>query len=210
MRGRPYRVLLAVSGGTLVIFGAMTIMTTGSRADDSDGDSRVKRGFEVAPVPLHLAGKNRGRVGLGSYFVNVTSGCNDCHTNPPYTRDPYTIGVGVKQVNTAGYLGGGQDFGIVVSRNLTPDKAGKPAGLTLSDFLFVMKTGTDLDHWHPSFPPPFDTLNGKLLQVMPWSILQDMVDDDLRAIYEYLSTIPCLEGDPGNPNGSDTHFRRCR
>src|SRR5215471_6007299 len=36
-----------------------------------------------------------------------------------------------------------------------------------------------------------------------------LVEDDLRAIYEYLSTIPCLEGDPGNPNGSDTHFRRC-
>jgi hypothetical protein len=112
-------------------------------------------------------------------------------------------------VKTAVYLGGGQGFGIVVSRNLTPDKTGRPAGLSMSDFLFVMKTGIDLDHWHPTFPPPNNIYNGRLLQVMPWPILQNLLDDDLQAIYEYLSAVPCLEGDPGNPKGSDTHGMRC-
>ena len=199
--------LLAEGAGIVAIVAALAAVAAPTRADENVGDARVRRGFEVAPVPLNLAGRNRARVGLGSYFVNVTSGCNDCHTNPPYTRDPYTIGVSRKEVNAAGYLGGGQDFGIVFSRNLTPDKTGKPAGLSLSDFLLVLRTGVDVDHWHSNLPPP---LNGNLLQVMPWSILQDMVEDDLKAIYQYLTAIPCLEGDPGNPNGSDTHNQRCR
>ena len=44
---------------------------------------------------------------------------------------------------------------------------------------------------------------------MPWPIYANMNDHDLRAIYEYLSAIPCLEGDPGNPAGADTHGHRC-
>ena len=31
---------------------------------------------------------------------------------------------------------------------------------------------------------------GQLLQVMPWPVYQTISDDDLRAIYEYLSAIP--------------------
>jgi hypothetical protein len=45
---------------------------------------------------------------------------------------------------------------------------------------------------------------------MPWPTYSKMSDRDLRAIYEYLSAIPCLEGDPGNPAGSDTHGQRCQ
>ena len=60
----------------------------------------------------------------------------------------------------------------------------------------------DMDHLHPTcsgapdgtcLPPPFD---GALLQIMPWPIYHNMTDHDLRAIYEYLSAIPCIEGPP--------------
>jgi hypothetical protein len=40
-------------------------------ADDGSEESKVRRGFEVAPVPLNLANKNRALVGLGSYIENV-------------------------------------------------------------------------------------------------------------------------------------------
>jgi hypothetical protein len=45
-------------------------------------------------------------------------------------------------------------------------------------------------------PPPFD---GDLLQIMPWPIYHNMTDRDLRAIYEYLSAIPCITG-PSAPS----------
>jgi hypothetical protein len=39
-------------------------------------------------------------------------------------------------------------------------------------------------------------LNGALLQIMPWPTFQNMDDHDLRAMYEYLSAIPCIAGPP--------------
>lgn len=164
-------------------------------ADDdesnSDGsNSRIKRGFEIAPVHLNLEGKNRVLVGLGSYIVNAQGGCNDCHTHPSYTDGGDPFKGQPKQINAAQYLTGGRQFGPFTSRNLTPDpNTGLPADLTFKQFLEVIRKGTDFDLKHPMISP--------LLQVMPWPVYQDMTDRDLRAVYEYLSAIPSL---PDNPN----------
>ena len=42
--------------------------------------------------------------------------------------------------------------------------------------------------------PAMQPFNGDLLQIMPWYAYQDVTDHDLRAIYEYLSAIPCISG----------------
>src|SRR5439155_17586828 len=57
----------------------------GLGADDSSAESRIQRGFQIAPVPLNLAGKNLALVGLGSYIMNAASDCNSCHNGgqPP-------------------------------------------------------------------------------------------------------------------------------
>jgi len=193
---------------------------------DNDDESKIKTGFAIAPVPLNLKGKNRALVGLGSYLVNAAGDCNGCHTQSAQTEySPGGVpffGQHPAVVNPAVYLGGGNSFGNfgaveIVSRNLTPDKTGKPeGGNSFEDFVKIIRTGTDLDGWHPTcsatsgphcIQPPFD---GSLLQVMPWPTYQNMTDHDLRAIYEYLSAIPCIEGDPGNPEGSDTKGTRCK
>ena len=85
-----------------------------------------------------------------------------------------------KRINTAGYLAGGTAFGPFISANITPDAKGRPAGLTLNQFVDVMRTGRD-----PDDPT-------KLLQVMPWPAFQDMRYDDLKAVYIYLRAIPSL------------------
>jgi len=150
--------------------------------DDHDGnESKIQRGFAIAPVHLDLRGKNRALVGLGSYIVNAQGGCNDCHTAPPFAPggDPF---VGQpEQVNAAAYLGGGTHFGpFITSRNITPDANGLPSGLTRAQFIKALRTGIDKD--------------GAILQVMPWPVYGAMTDGDLKAIYEYLSSIPRLEG----------------
>ena len=184
--------------------------------EDSDRDAaRIRRGFEIAPVPLNLEGKNRALVGLGSYIVNAQADCDGCHSAGPATEyamggNPY-FGQPAK-VNPATYLGGGRDFGPfpgpgpfphIISRNLTPDKTGLPeGGHTFEEFREILRTGVDLDHLHPTctsgpdgtcLPPPFD---GNLLQIMPWPVHQNMTNHDIRAIYEYLRAIPCIEGPP--------------
>jgi len=175
----------------MVIAAGMSFNPMLAKADDDDGESRIKRGFEIAPVKLNLIEKNRALVGLGSYLVNAVAGCNDCHTFPNYAANHDPFQGQPKQVNVAGYLAGGRPFGPFISRNLTPDKTGLPEGGALfAQFLNTMRTGTDR-HALPAH---------RLLQVMPWPVFQDMTDHDLRAIYEYLRAIPCIEGEPGLPH----------
>ena len=82
-----------------LLVGVLTaIVTVATAASAAPGlgtlGQRVARGFEIAPVPLNLAGLDRDLVGLGSYLVNAAGGCNDCHTNPPYAAggDPFDLG----------------------------------------------------------------------------------------------------------------------
>jgi hypothetical protein len=227
-----------VAAGGLAILTAIVLSGTSSSSSrllpedvrDNKEASLIKLGFEIAPVPLNLTGKDRDLVGLGSYMVNAVGDCNGCHTGggPPNfnytaTGNPYFGQRAV--VDPTVYLSGGTDFGPalppgfydpgfggylgpdIISRNLTPDKTGRAeGGHTLSEFKQIIRTGIDLDHLHPTctdisptptpancLPPPND---GSVLQVMPWPTFQYMTDHQLDAIYEYLSSIPCLEGSP--------------
>jgi len=152
-------------------------------------NSKIQIGFAIAPVPLDLQGKNPALVGLGSYIVNAAGDCAGCHSNPQYADggDPHLGQPAV--IDQDGYLVGGAPlFGPFLPRNLTPNAAGLPAGLTLEEFLFVINTGTDVKHRPPFVPSEANDL----LQVMPWPVFRNMTDREHRAIYEYLRAIPCL------------------
>lgn len=192
------------AGKILVLCAAVFIGSVGVRslraADDNSEEAKVRIGLEIAPVPLNLAHKNRALVGLGSYIVNAVIGCNGCHSAGPPTQ--YLPGGNPffgqpEAINPATYLGGGRVFALtstinIVSRNLTPDHTGLPiGGDTFEEFRETIRTGVDPDQLHANLPPPFA---GTLLQIMPWPELRNMTDRDLRAIYEYLSAVPC------NPN----------
>ena len=159
---------------------------------DRDRDSRVIRGFKISPVRLNVAHKNLEKVGLGSYLINAVGSCNDCHTCPSYRtgHNPY-LGEPKPWINSANYLAGGVPFGPFTSANLTPDSHGRPAGLTLQQFIQVIRTGHDPDP-EPGHPP--------LLQVMPWPVLSNMTNEDLEAMYAYLSAIPPAQ--PGSCTGA--------
>ena len=216
---RSFKAAVAGTFAMIIIAGAFT----GSpREQSSRGDteeSKIQQGFAIAPVPLNLAGKNRALVGLGSYIVNAASGCNGCHSAGPQTEfaasgNPYLLPPvfsGETKVNPATYLGGGRDFGPfpgpgfphIISRNLTPDKTGLPVGgATFQEFITILRTGKDFDHLHPTCTGAPDgnclpfPLNGDLLQIMPWYSSQNASERDLEAMYEYLSSIPCIAGPP--------------
>jgi hypothetical protein len=214
---------------TYLMFGAFALLMTGlaveparaqTQITDPETIAKILKGFQISPVPINMQGKDPNLVGYGSYLVNAAGSCNDCHSAGATTEYvapgiPY-FGQQPTKVNPAVYLGGGDDFGAfpsstgnfphIISRNLTPDSSGLPfGGDTLQQFMQIIRTGVDLDHVHPTctgapdgkcIPAPFD---GNLLQIMPWPILQNLSDFDLQAIYEYVSTIPCLEGGPNEP-----------
>lgn len=171
---------IAAAGAAAAGLALMVLPAAGAAADEFS-QSQIQRGFEINPVPLDLKGKNRALVGLGSYIVN-SGGCSECHTNPSYAPGGNPFLGEPEQVNTAGFLAGGQHFGPFTSANITPDALGRPAGLTLEQFISTLRTG------HNPLDPP-----GTLLQVMPWPAFGKKTDRDLTAIYEYLRSIPSIE-----------------
>jgi len=198
----------------MVVLVGMLVSSPRGQAQVSDDTARIQQGLAIAPVPLNLVGLDPNLVGLGSYLVNAVGDCNGCHSAGAATEfatggNPF-FGQS-KVINKATYLGGGRDFGAlvpgsahIISRNLTPDKTGMPeGGRTFAEFVQILRTGVDLDNLHPPcsagninascVPPPF---NGNLLQIMPWFNLGAMTDNDLQAIYAYLSAIPCIAGPP--------------
>lgn len=214
---------IACASAAFAIIAIAVSVVPPQNAKAQSGDSRIQIGLAAAPVPLNMAGKNVALVGLGSYYVNVAGDCDGCHSAGPQTEfahggNPYFNQP--EQINPATYLGGGRDFGPlipgsahIISRNLTPDASGLPeGGDTFDQFVQIIRTGVDMDHLHPTcapgtppnascIPAPFD---GDLLQIMPWPNLRKLSDHDLRAIYEYLSTVPCVQG---NYPGESAH--RC-
>ena len=79
-----------------------------------------------------------------------------------------------------------------------PRRVATPASGVVADgyatFVDIIRHGYDTEGITP------------VLQVMPWPVYRNMSDNDLRAIYEYLTSIPCVEGTPGERT-NNTH--RC-
>jgi mono/diheme cytochrome c family protein len=115
----------------------------------------------------------------GRYLVESVANCWSCHTQ----RD-YNTGALV-----GAHLAGGRmpdDFNprrVWNPPNLTSDpRTGRLASLSEDDFVARMRTGRVI----PGSP-------------MPWPQFSRMHEDDLRAIYRYLKTLPPVEHDAGPP-----------
>ena len=142
----------------------------------------------------------------GQYLVTVL-GCNDCHTPmqpgpngpaPDMTRmlsghpasmqmpPPPTLPEGpwlwVGAATNTAYAG---PWGITFATNLTPDSTTGLARWTEEMFVNAIKTGKQmgLEEGRPILPP------------MPWPAYSNLSDEDLRAMYAYLQTIPAINNE---------------
>lgn len=121
----------------------------------------------TAPVPPpHLSTP----VKRGEWLVRV-AGCRDCHT-------PQNMGKPLPGLDLAGGWVMKGPWGTVASANITPD----PSGISYYDenlFLKVMHTGY---------------VNAReLAPIMPWWVHRGMTDEDLKAMFAYLRTVPPIK-----------------
>ena len=106
-------------------------------------------------------------IARGEYLVTLAS-CSSCHT-PRNQTGPTT------QLEFAGGATFKGPWGEVTSANITPD----PSGIGYYDeelFIKTLRTG------HVGAR--------QLSSIMPWGYFRNMTDDDLKAIFAYLRTLP--------------------
>jgi len=152
----------------------------------------------VGGPPLWAASEGGDLVSRGAYLM-AASGCADCHTpmkmgpkgpepdlsrqfsghpeqlklSPPPKADASWIWFG-SATNTA-YAG---PWGISYAANLTSDQETGLGSWKESEFVQALKTGKHAGVGRPIMPP------------MPWQALSHLTEDDLRAMFRYLQTVP--------------------
>lgn len=172
-----------------------------------------------APPPPPAAAKapEVSPVDRGKYIVN-TSGCHDCHTpmkmgpNGPepdmarmlsghpeavkVTKPFQAQGDYMAAVNATGTAWSGP-WGISYTMNLTPDQNTGIGIWTEDMFVKAIRTGKHMGT---------DT-SRDILPPMPWQMYRNLTDEDLKAVYAYLRTIPPVTNripDPVAPPAAPT------
>jgi mono/diheme cytochrome c family protein len=140
-----------------------------------------------------------GRVERGRYLVTAI-GCGGCHT--PKTMGPRgprsdtsrflaghpedsTLGpppplggdrwVAVSSWDTTAWAG---PWGVSYAANLTPDENTGIGSWSEETFVRALRTGRHMGVSRPILPP------------MPWGAFRNLTEEDLRAVYAYLRTVP--------------------
>lgn len=137
----------------------------------------------------------------GRYLVTV-AGCNDCHTpfkmgekgpEPDMTRmlsgHPQELRMPPAPAASGPWIWSGAatntafagPWGVSYATNLTPDENTGIGIWTEDVFVKTLKTGR---HWGVARP---------ILPPMPWQNYARMPDEDLKAVYAYLRTVPAVK-----------------
>jgi hypothetical protein len=172
---------------TVLSAAALIFLASGlGRAVSTPPDSQDQKPAGPAPVER------------GAYLVRAM-GCNDCHTpwklgprgpEPDMSRElsghpadlvmpaapklsgPWTWSGGVTNTAFAG------PWGTSFTANLTPDPETGLGKWTAETFIAALRTGRHEGKGRPLLPP------------MPWPMIRNLTDEDLRAVFAYLQSVP--------------------
>jgi len=130
----------------------------------------VKHAGDRLPVP------QGDSIAMGAYLVNAAD-CMGCHS--PFDEKSLDF-------KMDGWLSGGNEYSkpgyfTVTSANITPDSATGIGAWTEDMFLAKFRNYRD--------PKNYDMNPGKYNTLMPWTILANMKDEDIRYIYTYLRSV---------------------
>jgi hypothetical protein len=137
----------------------------------------------------------------GKYLVTIM-GCNDCHTplamtdhgperdwsrtlsghpeNVPVAAPP-TLGQGWMAATSPTMTAWSGPWGVSFTANLTPDPETGLGKWTDETFIAALRTGKHEGVGRPILPP------------MPYDMIRQASDDDLRAIFAYLHSLPPIK-----------------
>ena len=159
-----------------------------------------------AAPPPQAAAPAVSAVERGQYLVN-TAACHDCHTpakmgpngpEPDMERmlsghpenlkvdKPAKVDGPWMFAGTATFTAWSGPWGISYTANLTPHPSGLGAW-TEDMFIRAIRTGKHMGQSRPILPP------------MPWPVYKNFTDEDLKAIFAYLKSIPPVSNHVPDP-----------
>lgn len=162
---------------------------------------------QPAPPPPAPAAPVITPVERGNYLV-TTSGCNDCHTpfkmgpngpEPDMSRylsgHPETVKVGAPPKFDATWMFAGNwtgtawvgPWGISYTANLTSEPNTGIGNWTEDMFVRAIREGKHMGQSRPILPP------------MPWPAYRNFTDEDLKAVFAYLKTVPPITNHVPDP-----------
>jgi cytochrome c553 len=165
----------------------------------------------VSAAGVAASPPSKADVQRGAYLVSIV-GCNHCHTPlkmgakgpkpdmarmltghpaelkmtpaPDLGKGPWMMAGAATNTAFAG------PWGVSYASNLTPDPETGIGKWTEKMFVEAMRSGRHLGKGRPILPP------------MPWESIAAATDQDLKAIFAYLRTLPPLKNavpEPGEP-----------
>jgi mono/diheme cytochrome c family protein len=154
------------------------------------------------------AGKGKDQISRGEYLVTI-GGCNDCHTPlkmgqngpepdlsrmlsghpealampppPQLPEGPWGVTVAATLTSWSG------PWGVSFTANLTPDPETGLGKWTERDFIETIRSGRHMGRGRQILPP------------MPWFNYAKATDEDLKAIFAYLRSIPAIRNRVPDP-----------
>ena len=173
---------------------------------------RIALASAFLPIAVAIAGCGQSasrQVERGRVLV-IAAGCNDCHTTKkvgpkgpepdmgrmlsghpeeikitapykPAPGSPWTVGT------NDGLTAWSGAWGVSFAANLTPDSSGLGDAWTEEVFMKAIRSGKHMGTSRPILP------------AMPWEMQSKMTDDDLKAVYAYLRTIPPIKNKVPDP-----------
>ncbi|MBC6367034.1 cytochrome c [Algoriphagus sp. AK58] len=152
---------------------------------DSEADFPVNLILRTMPQNAEMVKRPdpSDQIAYGGYLVNA-SGCIECHTQVS------PQGVIIPEVA----FSGGRSFpfpdgSLVTSSNITPDPETGIGNWTEEMFVKRFKQYADSGYVNPKVAP------GEFNSLMPWTMYSGMKEEDIKAIYAYLRTIPAMKNE---------------
>jgi mono/diheme cytochrome c family protein len=191
------------------VFAAMAVAAlVGCAAPPAEAPANTATPAADAAKAAPAAAPAADPVERGRVLVQV-GGCHDCHTpkkfgpggpEPDMTKalsgHPQDIEVTTHYAPAKGsawtiatndhLTAWSGAWGISFAANITPDP-GTGIRMTERNFLIAMKTGSHLGTARPILPP------------MPWQMYSKLSDDDLKAIYAFLQSLPPINNNVPAP-----------
>jgi len=183
----------------LYLFSSLLIVTLAfyiiSCNNGSDSQKAMATSETKPPTPEEM-------IKMGDYIV-TTGACNDCHTPKIMTNMGPVIDstkllsghpaneplppIDGKSLQPGNWISFAPDltavvgpWGISYSANLTSDSATGIGAWTEAQFINTLRNGKHLGNGRQILPP------------MPWDIFGKKTDEDLKAVFAYLKSLPAV------------------